>query len=513
MLLTKDFLISVYNLLEVDSNYRSDLVDLFGTPDGSRKGYIGTIDKPLCWDWGDTGFKKSINILYILSDKSSTSFNEFFSSKIFHKECIIQTLKSNQIIDANPQMLYVFKHSSKKIPAFIAEIEEISWKKNDEGKWRIWLTYKPNKLLFIDPTSWRTFWEKLFSNGREDALKWYDNWKNSWSLSRPSQSEVEKMVHSGFSQDQFHVIPTKLLLNEIKEIADPLSNKSKILFSKQVFKNEKRIKLRVQTDNQAFWGLLSEVIGKTQVRGYVELQFNGQNYSIIDIPANTISEDSLVFKQEIGTARTICQVLLDVFGQDYLDLEFSGGKKKNLLDSVFLKRATKVSMIAQNFDSQYGETDFDYQLSLSPLTKNYPNLKKKILFDLTAGLWNKSVAKDKDEFIAQWEHNLLKFPEQNREIFVMWHYGLVSEVKDGSYKGQEIGEYFISRGITNAMKYQANLITNSATVPKLILLPFFRDSAVRLEKELNQISSDKVNERRSSMLYGALRELLKRMLI
>lgn len=499
--------------MEVDSNYRSDLVDLFGTPDGSRKGYIGTIDKSLCWDWGDTGFKKSIKILYILSGKSSTSFNEFFSSQIFHKERIVQSLKSDQIIDANPQMLYVFKHSSKKIPAFVAEIEEISWKKNDNGKWRIWLTYKPKKLLFIDPNSWKTFWEKLFSNGREDALKWYNNWEKSWNISRPSQSEVEKMVHSGFSQDQFHVIPTKLLLNEIKEISDPLSNRSKILFSKQVFKNEKRIKLRVPTDNQTFWGLLAEVIGKTQVRGSADLQFKGQTYSITDIPANTISEDSLVFKQEIGTARIICQVLLDIFGQDYIDLEFSGGKKKSLLDSAFLKRAVKVSMIAPNFDSHYGETDFDYQLDLAPLTKRHPKLEKKILFDLTAGLWNKSVAKDKDEFVAQWEHNLLKFPEQNIEIFVIWHYGLVSEIKDGSYKGQEIGEYFISRGITNAMKYQIDSITNSANTPKLILLPFFRDSAVKLEKELNQISSDKVNERRTSRLYGALSELLKRMLI
>jgi hypothetical protein len=54
------------------------------------------------------------------------------------------------------------------------------------------------------------------------------------------------------------------------------------------------------------------------------------------------------------------------------------------------------------------------------------------LFDLTTGLWNKSVAKDKEEFVSQWEHNLLNFPERNNDIYVFWHYGLNSEIKDGS---------------------------------------------------------------------------------
>jgi len=214
--------------------------------------------------------------------------------------------------------------------------------------------------------------------------------------------------------------------------------------------------------------------------------------------------------QEIGTATTICQVLLDIFGQDYLDLEFSTGNKKSILDSIFLKRATKISMIAKTYDTKYGETDFDYQLDLTPLSKKYPNMKGKILFDLTAGLWNKSIAKDKEEFVAQWEHNLLKFPEQNSELQVIWHYGLDSEIKDGSYKGEEIGDYLKNRTKMSVIKYQPNSITNLIAEPKLVLLPFFRDSSVQLEKELRQISNDKAIERRKSMLYGALTEMLKR---
>lgn len=64
MLLTKDFLITIYNYIEVGGDYHSDLVDLLGTPDGSRKGYIGSIDRPLRWDWGETGVRKIINIIY-----------------------------------------------------------------------------------------------------------------------------------------------------------------------------------------------------------------------------------------------------------------------------------------------------------------------------------------------------------------------------------------------------------------------------------------------------------------
>jgi len=265
----------------------------------------------------------------------------------------------------------------------------------------------------------------------------------------------------------------------------------------------------VPTDNQAFWGLLSEVVGKTQVRGNAEIRFGRQKYSLADIPANTIIENGWVFMQEIGTAIIICQVLLDIFGQDYIDLEFSNGNKKSILDSIFLKRAIKVSMIAKNYNSKYGETDFDYQLDLTPLARKHPNVEGKILFDLTAGLWNKSIAKDKEEFVAQWEHNLLKFPEQNPELQVIWHYGLDSEIKDGSYKGEEIGEYLKNRTKMSVVKYQPNSITNLTVEPKLILLPFFRDSTVQLEKELRQISNDKTNERRKSTLYGALNELLK----
>jgi len=233
-------------------------VDLFGTPDGSKKGYIGSKDKPLCWDWGTTGFKKIIQILHYLSGEIESSFDQFYSSKIIHKENVIMTLKSEGILDANPQMLYIFKYSSKRIPAFTAEIEDISWKKNEQDKWRIWLTYKPNKIFFIDPTAWNKFWNKLFTKGREAATKWHDNWGSSWSIPRPNLPDVKKMVHSGFSQDQFHIIPTKLLLNEIHEISDPFSRKPRIFFAKNVFKNDKRRKMHVPTDNQAFWGLLSE---------------------------------------------------------------------------------------------------------------------------------------------------------------------------------------------------------------------------------------------------------------
>jgi hypothetical protein len=122
------------------------------------------------------------------------------------------------------------------------------------------------------------------------------------------------------------------------------------------------------------------------------------------------------------------------------------------------------------------------------------------------------VAKDKDEFVAQWEHNLVKFPEINNEVFVIWHYGLNSDVKDGSYKGKEIGEYLQSKTQMPSIKYRPNLVANFQTTPKLVLLPFFRDTPAKLEKELGQISSDKVSERRSSMLYGALSELIKRLM-
>jgi hypothetical protein len=195
--------------------------------------------------------------------------------------------------------------------------------------------------------------------------------------------------------------------------------------------------------------------------------------------------------------------------KDYLETEFSTGCKKSILDSIFLRRAVKVSMIAKNYEKKYGETDFDYQLDINPLSTKYPSSRIKILFDLTAGLWDKSIAKTKEEFLQQWEHNLVRLPEANNDLCVVWHYGLMSEIKDGSYKGVEVGDYLRSKTKMNVIKYQENLTKKSASLPNLILLPFFRDAEIRLEKELNWISSDKDDSIRKSMLYKALRETLE----
>jgi hypothetical protein len=205
--------------------------------------------------------------------------------------------------------------------------------------------------------------------------------------------------------------------------------------------------------------------------------------------------------------------MLDVFGEEYLDLEFPEGRTTiPLLDSRFLKRAVQVSMVAKNYDRKYAETDFDYQLSLSSLSNQPATLRcTRILFDLTAGLWNKSIGRTKEEFVEQWEHNLLKLPKKNRDLTVFWHYGLVSDVSDGTYQGQELGEYMRSKANLEAVKYRPSSAKACRSLPKLVLLPFFRDSETRLEKELSQISSDKPAERRKSKLYGALRELLERL--
>lgn len=504
MLSTNDFMIVVYNFLEVGSAYRSDLVDLFGTPDGSKKGYLGSIHRPLRWDWGETGFRKIISIICALSGRKPDSFEKYFLSKVRHKENIIQTLVADHIIDGPPAMLYVFKHSSKKIPAFVAEIQDVSW----IGR-RIWITFLPRRYMLLDPATWKEFWNNLFTRGREDPQKWLDMWENSWNTPRPPQSQVQQMLHSSFTQDQYHIIPIKLLIENIKKKIDPISPQTRTCFIKDITKVKRRLRFGVPTDNQAFWGILSEFVHKTQVKGRVELKYDELTYEITDIPANTISEQSLVFKQEIGAARTICQAMLDVFDKDYLDTEFSTENRKSILDSVFIKRAIKVSMVAENYEQKYGETDFDYLLDLSPLSEKYPKSTIKILFDLTAGLWNKSVAKSKEEFLEQWQHNLIKLPEMNSNLYAIWHYGLVSEIKDGSYKGLEVGDYLQSKTEMEVIKYKKNAIRNAPSLPKLILLPFFRDADVRLEKELDWISSDKDTQRRKSKLYRALREVFE----
>jgi hypothetical protein len=505
LLSINDFLIVLYNFLEGGSPYRSDLVSLFGNPDGSRRGYLGSTNKPICWDWGTTGFGKLIKILYSFSRSDQKTFSDFYESKIRHAENIVQTLIAGHVLDGFPHMLYVFKHSSKKIPAFIAAIHEISWKKE-----RIHVTFEPKRYLLLDPTTWKSFWQQFFTDGREDPKKWFDSWEESWSMPRPPLSELESLFKSSFSQDQYHVISRKFLVEYVKRRC--FVDEGGTCFTKDIEPARKRLALQVPTDNQTFWGTLSEFIGRTQVKGRAELDFARKKYTILDIPANTISEDSLVFKQEVGAAATICQAMLDVFGQEYLNIEFQGNISAiSLLDSKFLKRAVKISMVARNYERKYAETDFDYQLDLSAISKQLITPHRvKLLFDLTAGLWNKGIGKTQEEFVQQWEHNLVRLPEKNDDIFVFWHYGLTSEVKDGSYKGQELGNYLQSKANIDVTRYSPNSIKNNRSIPRTVLLSFYRDSKTRLETELGLISSNKAKERRKSNLYGALKEFLER---
>jgi len=106
---------------------------------------------------------------------------------------------------------------------------------------------------------------------------------------------------------------------------------------------------------------------------------------------------------------------------------------------------------------------------------------------------------------------LTKLPEANSDLIVFWHYGLSTEVRDGCYQGQELGDYIASGANIQVTKYSPGAILKSKTLPQLVLLPFFRDSATRLETELNRMSSDSATERRKSNLYGALNELLERL--
>jgi hypothetical protein len=516
LFLAKDFLISVYNLLEERSAYRSDLIDLFGTADAAKKGFIGgrSFDKSLRWDWGDPGFKGIISILYFLSGKQPDKFREFYYSNVFHKTDILHVLIDNKVIDNKPLMLYVISQKSKKIPAFTSEIEEISWEKNEEGKWRIWWVFKPKGYLLLDWMFWKeNVLNVLLEKGRENPTSWFDNWERLWDIPRFAEQQITQMLKPSVSQAQYHIVPLKLLQEEVKQKVDPYKSQQKgAVFIKNVSRNDQRLQSGNSTDNQSFWGILSEIIGKTQVRGKVEFTFCRNHYSITDIPSNTTSEGTWVFKQEIGAARTICQALVDTFGQEYVDLEFGRERTINLVKSKFLRRASKVSEVASQFESDYAETDFDYELSFKELSIKYPCLKTKLLFDLTAGLWNKDRTTSHEDFVRQWEHNLIRVPERNSNICVIWHYGLNSKTKDGSYKQKEIGDYLKAQTQMNTVKYQPDTITSQMSLPGLVLMPFFTDSPVNLEQELNRISSEKAAERRKSMLYNALKEILTKMI-
>jgi hypothetical protein len=136
-------------------------------------------------------------------------------------------------------------------------------------------------------------------------------------------------------------------------------------------------------------------------------------------------------------------------------------------------------------------------------------IKKKIVFDLTCGLWDKGLWRPKEEYIKQWYHNIVEVPMANSDIVSVWYYG---HEKYQSYEGKEVGKYLID--IAQLKKDQYYYLEKDKPMEisknvKVVFLPFYNDNRDynKLNTELAYLDPAK-DKCRNSFLYTACKNLI-----
>ncbi len=505
-----NFIIAIYNKLDEASPYRSDIFDLFGTPDGMNFGLVGSKQgqkfKSLYWDWGPNGIKKICKFLYWQEHLTLKGFESWYHDFDF-----------SDLSKLTNRLLYVFKYKKDKIPAFVASI--ISTKKK-EG--RLWFEFVPLKFILLPPDFMKDYHKDFFTNGREDSDKWIKFFNNEYGI-KELDTAFQEIFRSAASQDQYHIIPVEYIDKWIDQHTE-FTISTKPLFVSSMVDNKKLLIKNLPTNNQVFWSIFSQYTGHTQVRGSFSIIVKGKEYSVTDIPVNAFVEKGYVYNHEVGVASAIFQVLqetLDIKAyssfqeNEFLKIEFSYENSISLRQSHFLKRAVKIEEIANIYDPKYKLTDYDYVLNLGSI-----GIKQKIAFDLTSGLWYKGFGKSKSELVAQWLHNLIDIPLKNPDILTIWHYGLTNF--ECYQNGKEIGRWLIDQKSLDPSQYlyldKNTLLQDQIPFPKnlkIIFLPLYDDNPdyIGLKSELNNLAPKLgQNKIKSSGFYRLNSRLISKLL-
>lgn len=482
----KDFYVAVYNKVGEGEKYHDDLFSLFGTPDGFEEGILGQKSggdfKSLEWDWGQNGLPKIAKYIYSVVLEKGVEEEKFKEWYEFEK--VNNFPEISQAID---KIFYVIKYNRKKIPTFIADLESMSYDKN--GDYRIWLKFTPKRYCMLPP-KFIDYYRDILFDSWEDS----DKWSNYLNLEK---SKSDFIFSSAATLDQYHILPQKVLNDWFDE---NLPSEDKPVFTTRVKNNTKRIEKNLHTNNQIFWGIFYDYIGRTQVKADIEFKFKGDTYNFTDIPVNSIIDKGLVYTHEAGVPKVICEALKTSFQEKYIDKEFPGSKIKKIDESEFITRAVKVKDIAENFNDEYENTDYDYMLDLS-----FFGIDKKVVFDLTSGLWHKGIGKTKEEYVQQWEHNIFEVPKNNKNIICIWHYGLKNYEE---YDSQEIGEFLTDKYQTSTLIKEAG--NYNLKGKKTILLPFYneKNDFFDFNTEFKFLDPD-TDESYKTELYKCLLELIK----
>jgi SOS-response transcriptional repressor LexA len=502
--------VAIYNKLDDDSPYRSDIFDLFGSQDGSQRGIVGTKKgaefRALEWAWGQNGIKKVCKFLYWRLHRRLGGFDAWYRG--------VQAADFRPLGRLIDSLLYVFKYRGRAISAFIASVDGVE----KRGK-HIWFRFTPRKFVLLPPDFMEDYRRHFFDGGRESAAKWAEYCGERGYLSGYSD-ELGDIWQSGMTQDVYHIVPVDFVEEWVQMRAEPKFDTRPIFVA--TIQDDKLLAGKgLPTNNEIFWSVFSQYIGRSQVKGKFYVVERGQEYAVTDIPVNSLTERGLVYYQEVGAAYAIFRALIDAAGKlaldgattnRLLDVEFRDKHRCSirLAESSLLARAERVADAVGTYDSEYERTDYDYVLRLSGLGG-----KHSLLFDLTSGLWRKGAGNSKEEFVAQWTHNLFSVPLRNENVISVWHYGLTEYEP---YQGKEVGRHIIDRVGLSRDKYLYIDKSTPVRLPsdlRVVMMPFYDNDGRynSLSEELRRLDPNPTNTRANqSQLYGVLRNLAESLL-
>lgn len=482
----------ILNNLERGSQFHEDLFELFGTDDGTRKGLVGKWDEDLgdfetiCWDWNTSNLKHITNLLYILAKErrggkyNPTEFDRFYENRVKHSENILEEFRLESLIEDKLLGLYVMRYK-KQFPALVLEIVNISWEK--DRKRALLIEFRPIKYFILSPETW-------------DRIKKKSKKTEFWNdYLQKSGAQIDSLLkkYSNMKQAIYGLLP-------LDEFSDKLSE-ARILFIKDV---EKMGGNEVVTDNQIFWELFREFTGKSHEKGKVVIPAE-QKREIYNIPINSLSSRNRVYKQELGVANTLCHLLLELFQKTYLDVEFGDKRKITSKETSVLKRNFLVSNVSGEEDSDYSECDYDYLVNLEEL-----GIEKKILFNLTTGLWRKSHGKGYEEFIDQWKCLHFKIPSKHLKYSFFW-YVTIPETEEDFFKESPHHDSFggLVTDLNKEVKTSVELIKSEGDLPLdrepiVVCLPIFEPSrrTKRIDsKTKGELPCLKSNDYKKTLFY------------
>jgi hypothetical protein len=210
-------------------------------------------------------------------------------------------------------------------------------------------------------------------------------------------------------------------------------------------------------------------------------------HKIVNIPIKAMFRDSEVFKHEAYFADLLWNKIWEVYPKEFCN-SFQGKTLIKISESTVIKREVKAKELDPT--SRFPLSSYDYVVDLSPLGSS-----RRLLFDLTTGLWKKSgfhdIGRTTEDYVETWRELLFNIPRKIANTYAVW-YIVVNSTEERFFdetapQGVRSMEALVNlvtlgdRKTTTFIKSDDDLKNLNLDVHKLIVVPIFNSTSAKGE--------------------------------